>query len=55
MFRGYPGIRAVYLFGSAASGHAHPDGDIDLAVIPADTSVKLGINCPAASGRGSLL
>lgn len=40
VFRKYPGIRAVYLFGSAASGHARPDSDIDLAVIPADDSVR---------------
>jgi len=38
VFRRYPCIQAVYLFGSAASGHARPDSDIDLAVIPADTS-----------------
>ncbi|MEA3238389.1 MAG: nucleotidyltransferase domain-containing protein [Candidatus Bipolaricaulota bacterium] len=40
VFRRYPGIRAVYLFGSAPSGHAHPDSDVDLAVIPADTSAR---------------
>lgn len=40
VFLRYPGIRAVYLFGSAASGHAHPDSDIDLAVIPAGASVR---------------
>jgi len=40
VFRRYPGIQAVYLFGSAASGHAHPDSDIDLAVISADTSAR---------------
>lgn len=25
---------AVYLFGSAATGHSHPDSDIDLAILP---------------------
>ncbi|MEA1870894.1 MAG: nucleotidyltransferase domain-containing protein [Candidatus Bipolaricaulota bacterium] len=40
VFRHYPGIRAVYLFGSAASGHARPDSDIDLAIIPAESSLK---------------
>ncbi len=40
VFREYPDIRAVYLFGSAAAGHARADSDIDLAVIPADASVK---------------
>ncbi|MEO7493333.1 MAG: nucleotidyltransferase domain-containing protein [Massilia sp.] len=28
-----PGLLAVYLFGSHASGHAGPDSDIDLAVL----------------------
>ena len=40
VFRRYPGIRAVYLFGSAAVGHARSDSDIDLAIIPADTSIR---------------
>lgn len=40
VFRRYSGIRAVYLFGSTASGHAHSDSDIDLAVIPTDMSVR---------------
>ena len=40
VFRRYPSIRAVYLFGSAASGHARPDSDIDLAIIATDVSAK---------------
>ena len=40
VFREYPDIRAVYLFGSAAEGRTHADSDIDLAVIPTDASVK---------------
>ena len=34
VFRNYPGIQAVYMFGSAASGKVHQESDIDLAIIP---------------------
>ena len=34
VFRSYDDVRAVYLFGSAASGNTRPDSDIDLAVVP---------------------
>jgi predicted nucleotidyltransferase len=37
----FPGVRAVYLFGSAAEAAERPDSDIDLAVVPADASVRL--------------
>jgi len=40
IFRRYPDIKEVYLFGSTASGYARPDSDLDLAVIPADTSAE---------------
>ena len=40
IFRRYPGIQAVYLFGSVASGKAHPRSDLDLAVIPRHASVR---------------
>jgi len=40
VFRRYPGIRAVYVFGSTASGNADPESDLDLAVIPSVSSVK---------------
>lgn len=36
VFRRYPDVEAVYLFGSRASGHTHPGSDIDLAIVPAD-------------------
>jgi predicted nucleotidyltransferase len=32
LFEGYPAIRSAYLFGSAATGHAGPDSDIDIAI-----------------------
>jgi len=40
VFRRYPGIRAVYVFGSTASGNAGPESDLDLAVIPANATVR---------------
>lgn len=36
----FAGVRAVYLFGSAASDGEGPDSDIDLAVVPADAAVR---------------
>jgi predicted nucleotidyltransferase len=32
VFKRYPAIQAVYLFGSSASGRAHAESDLDLAV-----------------------
>jgi uncharacterized protein len=32
LFEGYPAIRSAYLFGSAATGHAGPESDIDIAI-----------------------
>lgn len=52
VFRRYPGIRAVYVFGSTASGNAGPESDLDLAVIPTEPSVsekKLDILADLAS------
>ena len=40
VFRNYPGVRAVYLFGSHAEGSARPDSDLDLAIVPRDRSVR---------------
>ena len=34
IFETYPDVRAVYVFGSSASGHIHADSDLDLAVVP---------------------
>jgi hypothetical protein len=40
VFRRYPGVQAVYLFGSHAAGTARPDSDLDLAIVPRDASVR---------------
>lgn len=38
VFRKYPQIQAVYLFGSIARGKAHEESDLDLAVLPCGKS-----------------
>lgn len=40
MFAGYPGVAAVWLFGSQARGEARTGSDVDLAVEPADSSIR---------------
>ncbi|NJN68649.1 MAG: nucleotidyltransferase domain-containing protein [Chloroflexaceae bacterium] len=35
IFRRYPDIQAVYVFGSVATGTAHAESDLDLAIVPA--------------------
>ena len=40
VFRGYPDVQAVYLFGSAAEGHIRADSDLDLAVVPRTGSCR---------------
>lgn len=40
VFEEYPGIQAVYLFGSFASGHVHEESDLDLAIVPRDGSIR---------------
>ena len=40
IFERYPGIQAVYLFGSSASGRATPESDLDLAVLADDTNLR---------------
>lgn len=40
VFRRYPGIRAVYLFGSAAEGRFRPDSDLDMAIVPRSPSLR---------------
>ncbi len=40
VFAHYPGVQAVYLFGSHAAGTARPGSDIDLAIVPSDASVR---------------
>jgi hypothetical protein len=39
VFDRYPGVEAVYLFGSHAAGTARPESDVDLALVPRDVSV----------------
>jgi hypothetical protein len=40
VFKAYPGVQAVYLFGSQAVGRGHHESDLDLAVVPRDVSVR---------------
>ncbi|MEX2541154.1 MAG: nucleotidyltransferase domain-containing protein [Trueperaceae bacterium] len=40
VFRRYPDVLAVYLFGSWASGKANPTSDIDVALIPGGDGLR---------------
>jgi predicted nucleotidyltransferase len=40
VFRKYPDIQAVYLFGSFAAGNVHRESDLDLAIVPRRGSVR---------------
>ena len=40
VFQRYQGIQAVYLFGSFATGHVHKESDLDLAIVPRDSSIQ---------------
>jgi uncharacterized protein len=40
VFRKYPDIQAVYLFGSTASGRMHAESDLDLAILPGKSSMR---------------
>jgi uncharacterized protein len=40
VFRKYPDIQAVYLFGSTASGKTHAESDLDLAILPGKSSMR---------------
>lgn len=40
VFRKYPEVQAVYLFGSAAEGRTHRESDLDLAVIPRSPAAR---------------
>jgi predicted nucleotidyltransferase len=40
IFKKYPDIQAVYLFGSVASGKANLQSDIDLAILPRTPSLR---------------
>jgi len=40
VFANYPGIQAVYLFGSHAAGTARATNDLDLAIVPRSPTVR---------------
>ena len=40
VFCKYPGIQAVYLFGSATSGRVNPESDLDLAIVSKHDSIR---------------
>ncbi len=40
VFRKYPEIQAVYLFGSAAEKRSRPESDLDLAVVPRSPAAR---------------
>lgn len=40
VFGKYPGIQAVYLFGSFAAGNVHGESDLDLAILPRDGTIR---------------
>jgi len=39
IFSGFSDIMAVYLFGSTGTGRSHSESDLDLAILPADSTV----------------
>ncbi|MBM3145747.1 MAG: nucleotidyltransferase domain-containing protein [Chloroflexi bacterium] len=41
IFRQYPDVRAVYLFGSRVTEKTHPESDLDLAIIPDTDQARL--------------
>jgi predicted nucleotidyltransferase len=40
IFQKYPGVQAVYVFGSAAAGKHHAESDLDLAVYSRDPAIR---------------
>lgn len=40
VFRNYPQVEAVYVFGSTASGSSHASSDLDLAIVPGDSGAR---------------
>ncbi len=40
VFVKYPGIHAVYLFGSRVSGKIHDESDMDFAIVPQDDWIQ---------------
>jgi predicted nucleotidyltransferase len=40
VFSKYPGVQAVYVFGSVGDGRTHRESDLDLAIVPRDETVR---------------
>ena len=40
IFRKYPDVQAVYLFGSTATEKTHSESDLDLAILPEKSSLR---------------
>ena len=40
VFRAYPDVQAVYLFGSRAAGRAGAESDLDLAIVPRNSALR---------------
>lgn len=40
IFKQFPDIQAVYLFGSTASGKTHAESDLDLAIVPRTAKLR---------------
>jgi predicted nucleotidyltransferase len=40
IFKRYPGIQAVYVFGSSAARRTRADSDLDLAIVPRHPQVR---------------
>ena len=40
VFRNYPQVKAVYVFGSTVSGRSHASSDLDLAIVPGDSGAR---------------
>jgi len=40
VFQEYPDILAVYLFGSYAANRTHRESDLDLAIVPRNSSIR---------------
>jgi hypothetical protein len=40
VFKNYPPVDAVYLFGSSLTGNTHPESDVDLAVVTTDPTLS---------------
>lgn len=40
VFKSYPDIQAVYVFGSVPSGTTHQESDLDLAILPRQGTVR---------------